>query len=59
MQELIKKIEQEGLTEDQAVASLYTIINWVEEKYPIAGSVAKAWVKNNTVRQAPAVVNAT
>jgi len=48
MQELIKKFVEKGLTPEQAQNAVKTIRQWLDENYPVAGSLVASWIKDDT-----------
>ncbi|MDB5251064.1 MAG: hypothetical protein JWP27_233 [Flaviaesturariibacter sp.] len=49
MNDLISRLVQEGISEDKAQVALATIIDWVQEHYPVAGKLADTWVRNSSL----------
>jgi hypothetical protein len=47
MQELIDRFIDEGLTPQQAEATMHTVAQWLEEEYPVAAVLLKSWIKNH------------
>jgi len=45
MQELIERFIENGLTEEQAKATILTLNKWLEVHYPVAGVLVSSWVK--------------
>lgn len=48
MQELIDRFIKEGLTPQQAEASLQAIRQWLEKEYPVAGVLLTSWIRNES-----------
>ena len=51
MQELIQRMEEQGLTTEEAMLSLQTVIEWVDVTYPVAGALVKAWIRDNQTEE--------
>ena len=49
MQELIEAIEKQGLSEEQAEKCLEAVREWLDENYPVAGTLAGSWLKTNSL----------
>jgi hypothetical protein len=49
MNDLISRLVEEGISPDKAEVALSTVIDWVQEHYPVAGALADTWVRNNSV----------
>lgn len=49
MQELIEAIEKQGLSEEQAEKCLEAVREWLDENYPVAGTLAGSWLKANSL----------
>lgn len=47
MQELIERFIELGLTPEQAQNTVLTIGKWLEENYPVAGTLVSAWIKEH------------
>lgn len=45
MRELIERFIENGLTEEQAKATITTLHNWLEDHYPVAGVLVSTWAK--------------
>ncbi len=49
MQELIEEFIQNGLTKEQAQASIQAVGQWLEQHYPVAGTMVGSWIKTQTL----------
>lgn len=49
MQELIEQFVQNGLTQEQAQASIQAVGQWLEQHYPVAGTVVGTWIKTQVI----------
>ena len=49
MQELIDRMIENGLSREEAITSLHTVVEWVDVTYPIAGTLVKAWIKDHSL----------
>jgi hypothetical protein len=47
MRDLIDRLVQQGVPEDKALTAVTTVVSWVQEYYPVAGALAKSWIKAN------------
>lgn len=47
MQELIERFVENGLTEEQAKATLRTLDQWLQEYYPVAGVLVSSWIRKD------------
>jgi len=48
MQELMEKFIEKGLTPEQAKNAIIAIRQWLNENYPVAGTLVSSWFKDET-----------
>jgi hypothetical protein len=46
MQELINRLRELGLSEEQIKSTIAVISHWLAETYPVAGTMINTWIKN-------------
>lgn len=51
MQELIEQLIEDGLTPQQAEATMEAIGQWLEKEYPVAAVLLKSWMRNQPSAQ--------
>jgi hypothetical protein len=48
MQDLINRLRELGLSEEQIKSAIDIIRHWLAETYPVAGAMINTWLKNET-----------
>lgn len=53
MQELMQRLMEEGLEQEQAEQSIQVLNEWLKNHYPVAGVLVDSWIRNQLTGQKP------